>query len=115
MRGLQGSNRAIIARMTLDDFKATLSADRPPEMTPLLQALWHDAKGGWDRAHGIAQDVDDASGAWVHAYLHRKEGDLDNASYWYGRARQPVATDSLQDEWERIAGRLLELALIPNP
>jgi hypothetical protein len=94
--------------MTLADFKATLTADRPPDVTPLLQALWHDAKGAWDRAHAIAQDVDDRSGAWVHAYLHRKEGDAGNASYWYDRARRRVATDSLGDEWDRIASALLE-------
>jgi hypothetical protein len=96
--------------MTLQEFKTTLGADRPPDVSPLLQALWHDANGEWDRAHALAQEVDDASGAWVHAYLHRKEGDLGNAAYWYERARQPVATDSLSDEWTRIAGALLHLA-----
>ena len=93
--------------MTLDEFRLTLSAGEPPDVAPLLTALWHDAKGNWTRAHEIAQDVDDASGAWVHAYLHRKEGDLGNAGYWYRRARQPVASDSLEAEWERIADALL--------
>jgi hypothetical protein len=93
--------------MTIEDFKATLSATTPPKLAPLVRALWHDAKGDWDQAHKIAQDVDDKGGAWVHAYLHRKEGDLSNAAYWYRQAGQPVATDSLEDEWNRIATALL--------
>jgi len=93
--------------MTLDEFKATLSSGAPPAVTPLLVALWHDARGEWDAAHTVAQDIDDRSGAWVHAYLHRKEGDPGNAAYWYDRAGQPVATDSLDAEWTRIAAALL--------
>jgi len=95
--------------MTLDEFTATLQS-APPAVPPLLQALWHDARGDWEKAHALAQDVDDASGAWVHAYLHRKEGDLGNAGYWYRRANQPIATDSLESEWDRIADFLLKLA-----
>ena len=93
--------------MTLADFTATLADATPPAVPPLLLALWHDARGDWDKAHTLAQEVDDASGAWVHAYLHRKEGDLGNAGYWYGRAKQPVATDALDEEWARIATALL--------
>ena len=93
--------------MTLEEFKATLSQGAPPDVVPLLRALWHEARGDWDEAHRIAQDVDDTTGAWVHAYLHRKEGDLGNAAYWYQRARQPVATDTLTAEWDRIARALL--------
>ena len=93
--------------MTLDEFRATLSRAHPPDVPPLLRALWHDAKGDWERAHTIAQDIDDASAAWVHAYLHRKEGDPGNAAYWYRHARQPVATDSLDAEWSRIVTALL--------
>ena len=92
--------------MTLDEFKATLQST-PPKVAPLLLALWYDARGDWEKAHSLAQDVDDRSGAWVHAYLHRKEGDLGNAGYWYHRANQPVATDSLDAEWTRIALALL--------
>jgi hypothetical protein len=92
--------------MTTDDLK-TASADAVRPLSPLLRALWHDAHGDWDSAHRLAQDVDDDNGAWVHAYLHRKEGDLDNAAYWYGRAKQPVPTDALEAEWERLALRLL--------
>jgi hypothetical protein len=93
--------------VTIDDFKATLSADEPPPVPAALRAMWHDARGEWDRAHTIAQDVEDVNGAWVHAYLHRKEGDLGNATYWYGRAGQDVARDSLDAEWERIVAALL--------
>lgn len=93
--------------MTLEEFRATLSESNPPDVAPLLRAMWHDAKGDWDRAHAIAQDIGEASGSWVHAYLHRKEGDLGNAAYWYSRAQQPVATDSLDAEWTRIATALL--------
>ena len=95
--------------MTLDEFKATMSRGEPPDVAPLLRALWHDARGEWDKAHGVAQDVDDETGAWVHAYLHRKEGDPGNAAYWYRRAGQPVATDSLEAEWNRIATALLTI------
>jgi len=93
--------------MTIEEFKATLASTEPPAVAPLLLALWHDARGDWDAAHRVAQDIDDKSGAWVHAYLHRKEGDLGNAGYWYRRAGQPVATDSLDAEWARIAAALL--------
>jgi hypothetical protein len=79
----------------------------PANLPAPLRALWHDAHGDWDRAHALAQDADNEQGAWVHAYLHRKEGDLGNAAYWYGRARQPVAKDSFEEEWERIALALL--------
>lgn len=94
--------------MTLDDFKATLAAAVPPrDLAPALVALWHDAKGDWDGAHRAAQDVEDESGAWVHAYLHRKEGDASNAASWYRRAGQPVAGGSLEGEWKAIATVLL--------
>jgi hypothetical protein len=94
--------------MTLDQFRATLSAMHAPAVPPLLRALWHDAKGDWEEAHTIAQEFEDSSGSWVHAYLHRKEGDLGNAAYWYRRARQPIANDSLDQEWTRIVSALLE-------
>ena len=95
--------------MTFDEFKATLSSAAPPAVAPVLVALWHDGRGDWDAAHRVAQDIDDKSGAWVHAYLHRKEGDPGNAAYWYRAAGQPVATDSLDTEWARIAAALLGL------
>lgn len=93
--------------MTVSEFRATLSDSSPPDVSAVVGALWWDAKGDWERAHSIAQEIDDASASWVHAYLHRKEGDLGNAEYWYRRARRPVATDSLDEEWARIVSALL--------
>lgn len=94
--------------MTTEEFVASTAAAVPPSgLTPVLVALWHDARGDWDAAHTVAQDVADPDGAWVHAYLHRKEGDLGNATYWYRRAGRPVATGSLQDEWHQIVATLL--------
>ena len=94
--------------MTLNDLKASLTGATPPAgLSPLLLALWHDAKGNWDTAHQVAQDVDDESGAWVHAYLHRKEGDAENAGYWYRRARRPHSRRALDEEWDEIASALL--------
>jgi len=94
--------------VTFDEFKTTLSDANPPDVSPILVALWHDARGNWEHAHDIAQDIDEADAAWVHAYLHRKEGDLGNAAYWYRRAHRSVATDSLNEEWTRIVAELLE-------
>jgi hypothetical protein len=97
--------------MSIDQFKATLSdATAPADFSAALRALWEDAKGRWDAAHKIAQDIDDDTGAWVHAYLHRKEGDLSNAAYWYRQARQPVASDALDAEWTRLVTTLLDAA-----
>jgi hypothetical protein len=94
--------------MTVDDFKRTVSADAPPENISLpLLALWHDARGDWNAAHETAQSVEDQNGAWVHAYLHRKEGDAGNAAYWYRRARKEIATGTLSAEWETIVTALL--------
>jgi len=90
------------------EFKASLSGAAPaPDLAAPLAALWWAAKGNWDRAHGIAQDQAGAEGAWVHAYLHRVEGDLGNAGYWYRQAGKPVAADSLEIEWERMVSELL--------
>ena len=94
--------------MTLDDFKTSLKDNSPPKnVAPELEALWHDARGDWNEAHRIAQDIDDRHGAWVHAYLHRKEGDLANASYWYRHAGRPVAAGSLDDEWSALVKELI--------
>jgi hypothetical protein len=95
--------------MTLDDLDAAVRSGRPlPDGTPaLVRALWHDATGDWHQAHRVAQDVETADGAWVHAYLHRKEGDLGNAGYWYRRAGRPAASGPLDDEWRAIAAALL--------
>lgn len=95
--------------MSIQEFTATLSHANPPEqLSPLLQALWYDAKDQWDAAHDLAQDVHSNDGSWVHAYLHRKEGDPANASYWYHRANKPVSQKSLNDEWSEIVTALLK-------
>jgi|KBSSwiStaDraftv2_1062776.scaffolds.fasta_scaffold933358_2 hypothetical protein len=94
--------------MTLEDFRTSLGNPCPPNgCSPALAALWHDAKGDWEEAHRIAQAVDDEDGAWVHAYLHRKEGDSGNARHWYRRAARTFAEDTLLEEWNRIAAALL--------
>jgi hypothetical protein len=94
--------------MDVSEFRATLIAPEPPrDLRLALQALWWDAKGDWDGAHNCAQDQDDAEGAAVHAYLHRKEGDLPNASYWYSRAGRAVVSGGLDDEWRALADELL--------
>ena len=95
--------------MTLDEFRQSLAATEPPaRLTHALAALWWDAKGDWKRAHQSAQQDEGAEGSWVHAYLHRKEGDQDNAAYWYRRAGQPVCRVPLDAEWLNIARALLE-------
>jgi len=91
------------------DFKSSLSNAKPADgLKPPLAALWWVAKGDWDAAHKIVQDESDANSAWVHAYLHRVEGDLSNAGYWYRQAGQAVAQGSLEAEWERIVSALIE-------
>jgi len=75
-------------------------------LPPLLAALWWEAQGDWDRAHRIAQDIDTAEGAWVHAYLHRQEGDLGNADYWYRRAGRRRPAIPAEEEWAEIAAAL---------
>jgi hypothetical protein len=95
--------------MTFPDFEQSLEAAAPPSTLPLaLQALWWDAKGDWDKAHECAQaDEGNSSCDWVHAYLHRKEGDASNAGYWYRRAGKPVAKVPLSDEWRAIVQVLI--------
>ena len=94
--------------MTLEDFRKSLTADKPPAgLSLVLAGLWWDAKGDWTRAHDSAQQDEGPAGAWVHAYLHRKEGDSSNAAYWYQRAGKPPQRGSLQEEWLSIAEALL--------
>jgi hypothetical protein len=94
--------------VSIADFRASLSGATPaPGFEPPLAALWWAAKGQWDQAHKIVMNEETATAAWVHAYLHRVEGDLGNAGYWYRQAGQPVAKDSLESEWERIVCALL--------
>lgn len=94
--------------MDITSFRTTLTEAAPPAALPLaVQALWWDATGNWDAAHRCAQDQDDTAGAAVHAYLHRREGDLPNARSWYLRAGRPEATGPLDEEWISLATELL--------
>lgn len=94
--------------MDIAAFKASVNGAAPPAgVGPALRALWHAAKGDWETAHEVAQTDKTPEGSWVHAYLHRVEGDLSNARYWYGNAGRPEATGSLQQEWRQIAESLL--------
>jgi hypothetical protein len=91
------------------EFKASFSGAAPaPGLDAPLAALWWAAKGDWDQAHRIVQDEPSADAAWVHAYLHRVEGDPGNAGYWYRQAGKPAAAGSLDTEWERITSALIE-------
>lgn len=96
--------------MTLDEFRKSLDAAAPPAGTSTpLEALWWQGKGDWERAHALAQEVEeDADGAWVHAHLHRVEGDLGNAGYWYRRAGQRMGAGPLDAEWAAITRALLD-------
>jgi hypothetical protein len=92
----------------LSDYKNTLSLSSPPDsLSVYLKALWHDAKGDWDKAHNIIQDVPGKNASWIHAYLHRKEGDTWNADYWYNKAGRKRTGISLDEEWEEIVKALL--------
>jgi hypothetical protein len=97
--------------MSFAEFQqSVVAAAAPPAEAGLaLQALWRDARGDWEQAHTCAQEDRGRDGAWVHAYLHRKEGDDANAGYWYARANRPVpaAGVTLDAEWSAIAGELL--------
>jgi hypothetical protein len=95
--------------MDLAVFRASLGSASPPVgLSHALRALWLDARGDWDGAHEAAQADEGGAGDWVHAYLHRKEGDAGNAAYWYRRAGKPVCRASLDEEWEAIAEALLK-------
>ena len=101
--------------MELPAFRASLGLASPPQaLSYALRALWLDAKGDWNGAHDAAQADEGGAGDWVHAYLHRKEGDAGNAAYWYRRARKPVCKNSLDEEWEAIAKTLLAGREAPN-
>jgi len=94
---------AILSAVDLPEFEASLRG------SGALEALWHERRGDWDRAHEIAQDIAGSDGSWVHAYLHRREGDLSNAAYWYRHAGKPVARGNLDDEWRAIVEALLKI------
>src|SRR4051812_47732749 len=97
--------------MTFEELQQSIQRDAAPptDLGSALQALWHDARGDWDRAHDCAQADHGRDGSWVHAYLHRKEGDLGNAGYWYSGAGKkiPAPSVTLKPEWAEMAKALL--------
>jgi hypothetical protein len=94
--------------MNLHDFKQSLQTlNSPADVSVYLKALWHDAKGNWEKAHELIQDLPDKTASWIHAYLHRKEGDIWNADYWYSKAGRKRPSVSLEEEWDHIVTGLL--------
>jgi hypothetical protein len=93
---------------TLSTFKESLKLSTPDKnLSPLLKSLWYDAKGDWDKAHAQVDHLNDKDSAWVHAYLHRKEGDLWNADYWYNKAKKTRPIISLEEEWTYLVIQFL--------
>lgn len=89
-------------------FEASLTQSQPPMgLTIQQKALWYDGKGDWGKAHNLINDLNDKLSAHVHAYLHRKEGDLWNADYWYGRAGKQRPSITLDEEWTALVRMLL--------
>lgn len=97
----------VLRQMSIDEFRKLAAGGEPPEMQGALLALLYDARGDWESAHEAAQALATADGAWIHAYLHRKEGDLGNAGYWYKRSGRPIPRCTPDAEWEQIARELL--------
>ena len=94
--------------MKIEDFQASLSSPSALDgLSPYLTALWHVKRGDWSKAHEIVQEINDPIAAWVHAYLHRKEGDEGNAAYWYRQADKHFPSCSLDQEWGEIVEALL--------
>lgn len=94
--------------MHFHEFVKSIDGANPPEaVNTYARSLWYDAKGDWETAHTIIQDIEDKTAAWIHAYLHRKEGDAGNAAYWYNRAGKKMPAISLEQEWEEIASAVL--------
>lgn len=89
--------------MDLPAFQTSLQSTNPPAFSnPLLLALWHEGRGDWDASHNIAQDIHSKEGSWIHAYLHRVEGDIWNADYWYNRAGRKRPSYSVEQEWKEL-------------
>jgi hypothetical protein len=110
---IPGPSSAYNSGMTFEQFETSVASQvagvgPPAELRPELAALWQDARGDWTAAHDIVQDLETTDAAWVHAYLHRKEGDEANARYWYGMAGKTFpAAHSLQEEWRNLVAALL--------
>ena len=95
--------------MTFDEFLESVDDAKPSaQLSETLTSLWWDKKGDWDKAHSIAQDIPTVQGSAVHAYLHREEGVLWNADYWYSRAGRVRPDLSLEEEWQALVMEMLE-------
>lgn len=95
--------------MDINTFKESLSVDTPPsDLNVYTRALWYDAKNDWNQAHELVDDLPDKNACWIHAYLHRKEGDIGNADYWYSKAGKKRPSISLNEEWEQLASAFLK-------
>ena len=95
--------------MQFEEFTGSIAGTQPPSnLNQYALALWYDAKANWEKAHTIIQDIEDEKAAWIHAYLHRKEGDTGNAAYWYKRAGKKMPGYSLEKEWEEIAKAVID-------
>ncbi|MFZ5895194.1 MAG: hypothetical protein ACOY0T_29305 [Myxococcota bacterium] len=94
--------------MTREEFSSSVATGQPPaKLSDELRVLWLDAKGDWEAAHELAQEIESSNGARLHAYLHRKEGDLENARFWYREAGQKEVDTSLEAEWESLVDEFL--------
>lgn len=93
--------------MTIEEFNTTLTNSSPPQVNEYLLALWYDAHGDWEKSHNIIQDIETKEAAHIHAYLHRKEGDVWNADYWYARAGKKRPDVTLEDEWRELINAYL--------
>jgi len=94
--------------MDIDFLRESLKKDNPPTgLSVYVQAMWYDAKGNWNKAHELVQSIEDKKASWIHAYLHRKEGDVYNADYWYAKAAKKRSSLSLDEEWKEIVLALL--------
>jgi hypothetical protein len=90
-------------------FRESFALDTPdPALSPILKSLWYDAKGDWKKAHDFVDSLPGSDAAWVHAYLHRKEGDIWNADYWYARAKKVRPPHTLEEEWEELVSHFIK-------
>ncbi|MDP9040464.1 MAG: hypothetical protein M3N30_00685 [Bacteroidota bacterium] len=91
-----------------DAFKSSLSLTDPPEnISEYARALWYAGKGNWEKAHNIIQEIDDKPSARIHAFLHRQEGDLSNAGYWYKKAGEQIPAVKTDEEWEQLVSQFV--------
>ena len=94
--------------MSFEEFQKSLSLAEPGVISDHLKSLWYDAKGDWAKAHDVISKIEDKNAARIHAYLHRKEGDISNADYWYHQAGKKRSDISLEKEWEGLVKEFLE-------